>query len=158
MPSNRRTLFMGVAIAGLAAWVGITYWPPRASQAAPAQDITAGSLQRRLELPEEIVSMLRAFEGSEQAVPHAWPTSPFTNQPSGAERPAAPPTERPAPARPGSYQLAAILSGAQPMALINGRVVRIGEAIDQYATLVAVDEQQVLLEIREEHFVLTLPQ
>ena len=163
--SGTRHLIMGGAILALVVWAGITYWPPKASMAsgsAGSMDADAGLAALEAAL-DDTADTPGDNEATSPAAAHSggpWPTDPFFRSVpedlTAAEQPtdASPPL--PAPAM--VYELGAIMAGAQPMALINGRVVGIGDHLANDVVVVAIDSFTVTVREPNGPRVLKLPE
>ena len=162
MNSNRlRKVVMGGLIAALAGWYGLTQWPPAASLAATEED--AVELEDTFEQlvaaqnTSESARASSALGGNRAALP--WPADPFFRLVENRETVAADDEETPQviPDKP-TYSLTAIIGGLSPLAMINGRVVSVGDLLTDSVTVVAIDDLSVTLREPSGIRVLELPE
>lgn len=170
MRSKRlRSLALGGAITALAVWTGLTYWPPASSEAATDDEtLLEDALE---ELPEDsgeetetaaVSPPADHWEELTAAAPRVWPPDPFFRSAPAqpAADPGAAPTTRPdaaAAAQPAPFALSAILGGEPPLALIDGRVVGVGDTLAEGVTIVAIDDLSVTIAEGARIYVLRLP-
>ena len=137
-PSAYRKLILGGLVAGLAGWLVIPRLlgasGPRPAHAADSVAPEAGPAAANLALPNvEIGAWAR-----DGPTPAPWPEDPFQRR-----REFAPGTEdarlSARPERPAAFVLNAIISGDVPRALINERVLAVGDRLADGSTLVAID-------------------
>ena len=147
IPSAYRKLILGGVVTGLAGWLVIPRLlgasGPRSAHAADSDAPAAKSAVADLALPAlpnvEIGAWTR-----DGPTPAPWPEDPFQRR-----RESAPGTEDARlsvrPERPAAFVLHAIISGDVPRALINERVLAVGDRLADGSTIVAIDAFSVAL-------------
>jgi hypothetical protein len=143
-PSALRKLILGGLVAGLAGWLVVPHLlgarGPRTAQAADSPTPETQPAVADLTLPD--VEMVAA--SLEGPTPAPWPADPFLGQRSHAPGPDdARPSTR--PAQPAAFVLSAIISGDVPRALINERVLAVGDRLADGSTIVAINTLSVAL-------------
>jgi hypothetical protein len=146
-PDAYRKLILGGLAAGLAGWLVIprllgTSGPRTAHAAdsvAPEVEPTAADLAL-LALPDVALGAWPR----DGPTPAVWPEDPFRRR-----RELTPETEDPRhadrPEQPAAFVLNAIVSGDTPRALINERVLAVGDRLADGSTIVAIDTFSVAL-------------
>ena len=162
MNSNRRRkVIMGGLVVVMAGWYGLTQWPPSASLAATEEEVveledTFEQLVAAQNLTES-VEISSTLDSQRTALP--WPADPFFRLGDNRETAAADDDERtPAISAEPAYLLTAIIGGLNPLAMINGRVVSVGDPLTDSVTVVAIDDLSVTLREPSGIRVLKLPE
>ncbi|MGD8451482.1 MAG: hypothetical protein PVJ57_06660 [Phycisphaerae bacterium] len=146
-----RKLVFGVLVVALGAWYGLTQWPPATSSATPAGPAVA--------LDDELGSLVAADGCStDDAAPVGdslaeivaqvtdWPADPFYRAASPAEDYTVP-TEPVVSEVPTTcaYTLTGIIAGDNPLAMLNGRPVGLGDVLADGVTVIAIDDTSVTI-------------
>jgi hypothetical protein len=146
-PRAYRKLILGGLVAGLAGWHVI----PRllgASGPRPAHAADSGAPEAEPAAADLALPALPNVEigawARDGPAPAAWPEDPFQRR-----REIAPATEdarlSARPEQPAAFVLNAIISGDTPRALINERVLAVGDRLADGSTVVAIDTFSVAL-------------
>jgi hypothetical protein len=159
-PSAYRRLILGGPIVGLAGWLVIPrllgHSGPQPARAAEGEVMPAEQTVAELALPTlpDTESSLWVRDG---AAPAPWPENPFQRprQPAPATEDAS--TAR-APAQPAAFVLHAVISGDVPRALINDRILAVGDTLSDGSTIVTIDTLSVTLSGPEGTWTLELAQ
>lgn len=160
--SCRRKLFMGIGLLALAVWAGITYWPPTASLAADggAAEESEGTYAD-LTLEDTLDSSETSAgpeAGSAAHGPTSWPVDPFFKSGQDEETADADEQAHAAGCASAGYRLSAILAGAEPMAIIDGRVVGVGADLGEGTRVIVIEASSVTLQESNRTVILTLPE
>jgi hypothetical protein len=156
-PSAWRKLVFGVVIVGLAGYgLSLLRGGP---ESAAAQASSSGVLPDSSgggPLKAALAPLSAEHQRQRQMLAAAeWPTDPFW-RPGEVE---VPQPVRPEPGAPGQDRplaLTGVISGGVPLAMINGRVVAIGEQVSDGVVVTAIDDNSVTLQTPEGQKTLTL--
>jgi hypothetical protein len=156
-PSTLRRLILGGILAGM---TGYGLWQLRGGpDSAAAQNSSpesspepdeADPLAATLQLSEEHQRERAALTAA------AWPPDPFRRlEQTGSLRLLRPePTEA---RQTGALILSGIISGSSPLAMIDGRVVTVGDRLGQGAVVITIDDDSVTLQTPKGTRILRLP-
>jgi len=145
--SDRRKLIMGCAIGGLGIWIGISRLAPgggpdsaaAATSEADEFEIDPNAATRPALAPD-VLAAQRELADAE------WPANPFFRRAAGAAG-GLQESENPVDQdERGLFVLNAIISGAAPRAMINGRVVTVGNRLDDGSVITAIDAFEITIE------------
>ena len=141
-----RKLILSCAVAILVAWCAWDYWPnrPRAAAAASTPELLT-ALKRAQHDGVQAAALSPAMLEQRRAIVSApWPTDPFYE--ADYVDPSSAPKEktRAAVAR-AKFVLNAIVGGSAPLALIDGRIVGVGDPLAGGWRVAAIDEDTVTL-------------
>lgn len=153
---SQRKLIFGLAIGGLAVWAGIMYWPPAESRAASTPTISAIKTLRDVPRDMEDIEQPAPPVWADDAGSVPWPANPFFRErPAVAQEAEA--VDVFSPASGVDYVLTAILSGEPPMAMIDGRLVGVGDKLGDQTIIIGIDGSTVTIREPDQTRVLRLP-
>lgn len=177
MPPDRwRKLILAALAAALIAGAGIARWSPKALLAAPRNQADRGSSaenNRKLgdwDLAEELPASspppispkadLLATRLPDQGAPTGghWPADPFFRPAPASGKKAGQEQVQPVAGDHASYHLTAILGGVNPLAILDGQVVGLGDRLAGGAYVAAIEELSVILETPTGKVVVKLPE
>ena len=162
MNSSQGRQMIGITlIAALAVYAAVVYWPPKRSVAddgmvGEVAEVLDELATLDLDPNAPLLSSHTAAPGASAA--GAWPADPFHGRVSVARQVADVIVNEPnyMPAR--VYNLSAIMGGTNPLAMIDGRLVGVGDTLAGDVTVAAIDEFTVTLRGPHGSRVLKLPQ
>jgi hypothetical protein len=144
--SDRRKLVFGGLIVGLASWYGLSPWldNPVPARAQAASVDTADPNDSEELFTWALVEPSTPVRQQPGDVTGEWPDNPFFGaQPASSQREAD--TSSASPAEAARFVLNAILSSAEPLAMINGQVYAVGDRLADGSEIVAIGTSSVTL-------------
>lgn len=161
-PSGYRKLVFGCAIAGLSIWYGISQLLPEAgpaqAEATTGESVATEEVLAEWSAPAPATSEARLRELRILAATD-WPEDPFFRTVSAHPAESREDVQEREPSR-GTGQprlvLNAIISGAKPLAMIDGLVVAIGDQLADGSVITAIDTYSVTLQRPQGPWILRL--
>lgn len=162
-PSGYRKLVFGSAIAGLSIWYGVSQLlpgtGPAQAEAATGESVAIDEVFAELSAATPVISEARLREQRILAAAD-WPENPFFHPVSARPVESREDAEEEGePSRGGEqprFVLNAIISGTEPLAMINGLVVAIGDQLADGSVITAIDTYSVTLQRPQGPWILRL--
>jgi len=146
--SHWRKLALGAVILGLAAYGFAQLWGGPRSAVAEVDDTDTSSVTQGDEQEVGQQDISEELRRRQRAIAEAsWPPDPFRARsfvdfgPEGS-----PQTPDDAPIQAGTLALNGVIGGAAPLALINRRVVAVGDSLGPDVTVTAINDDSVTLD------------
>ena len=158
-PSAYRKLVLGGLVAALGAWVVIPRLlggaAPRTAHAAEAED--AGSAESEADWVPPVVNVADVTGlAPDESATVPWPEDPFFRRhlAANAEQDQSPAAQ----VKRAGPVLSAVVDGPMPWALINGRIVTVGDQLADDSVVLAINTDSVTLSGPEGTWTLKLPE
>jgi hypothetical protein len=156
-PSALRRLILGAILAGVA---GYGLWQLRGGPDSAAGQASSSESSPELDEAAPLAGTPRLSEKHQREratlTAAGWPPDPFHRHgQTGLPQLLGP--ELTEPEQTGSLMLSGIISGSSPLAMINGRVVAVGDRLGQGAIVTTIDDDSVTLQTPNGKRILRLP-